>query len=350
MAKKVSARPKRLGAPGATPSPYAYKHLLSDSAFLKVKQRAQQVQGISLSSIDFANNEVRFKVNSVSRPGLQHNVVVVFNPVDGDVVERMGVGNVAAMLRRVGIRVYCSCEAWWYWGYQYKSERRSYNAYKLGPSFPKVRNPHLQGFVCFAAGTKVLTEEGYRSIETIEVGDRVYTHKGRLRPVVAVGGHVAPTVGELEYGGDGTSVICTPGHRFFCTHEIVQEDGGVSYSPVEKWPVGALKRGDCLVRMGVAEGGAAVTPEGYIVEKVWRFTPDVACCMPVYNLTVEEDESYILEDGLVTSNCKHLWATLGVLASGTIMNSVAKKMKNYVSEQQLEAVSDALKKLKLKII
>lgn len=195
MAKKTTNSPKRLGSISAA-SPYAYKHLLSDPAFLKVKQRAQRVPGITLTSIDFAKNEVRFGVNSVSRPGLQHNIVVVFNAVDGDIVDRTSTSNVAALLRRVGIRVYCSCEAWWYWGYQYKSERRAYNAYKLGPAYPKVRNPHLQGFVC-----------------------------------------------------------------------------------------------------------------------------------------------------------KHLWVTLGVLASGTVMNSIAKKLKDYVSEQQLEAVQDALSKLSnLKIL
>lgn len=130
------------------PSPYAYRHLMSEKDFLRVKARAQRVQGIDLASIDFANNEVRFLVNSVSRPGLKHTVVIRFNSLDGNIVSKLSTHGVAALLRRVGIRVFCSCEAWMYWGFQYKSERREYGAFRLGVKYPKVRNPYLRGFVC----------------------------------------------------------------------------------------------------------------------------------------------------------------------------------------------------------
>lgn len=39
--------------------------------------------------------------------------------------------------------------------------------------------------VCLAAGSLVLTRDGYRPIELVEVGDLVLTHRGRWRPVVA---------------------------------------------------------------------------------------------------------------------------------------------------------------------
>lgn len=42
------------------------------------------------------------------------------------------------------------------------------------------------GFPCFVAGTLILTWGGYRPIETLVVGDRVLTHRGRWRPVTAV--------------------------------------------------------------------------------------------------------------------------------------------------------------------
>lgn len=42
------------------------------------------------------------------------------------------------------------------------------------------------GFPCFAAGTHVLTEDGYRPIETLRVGDRVLTHTGNWQPITAV--------------------------------------------------------------------------------------------------------------------------------------------------------------------
>ena len=42
------------------------------------------------------------------------------------------------------------------------------------------------GFPCFAAGTMVLTDSGYRPIESVAVGDSVLTHLGRWKPVIAV--------------------------------------------------------------------------------------------------------------------------------------------------------------------
>lgn len=147
-AKLSSGGGAKVGKSPLAPSPYNYKHLMSDPGFLKVKARAQKVQGIDLVAIDFAKNEVRFQVNSVSRPGLRHNIVVQFNSVPAKTVMDRGTHGLATLLRQVGVRVFCSCEAWWYWGFQYKSERRDYNAYKFGLAYPKVRNPKLKGFIC----------------------------------------------------------------------------------------------------------------------------------------------------------------------------------------------------------
>lgn len=50
------------------------------------------------------------------------------------------------------------------------------------------------GSPCFPAGTLILTEKGYRPIETIKVGDIVLTHMGRWRKVTAVGSREAETI------------------------------------------------------------------------------------------------------------------------------------------------------------
>lgn len=41
------------------------------------------------------------------------------------------------------------------------------------------------GFPCFTKGTLILTEQGYKPIEEIRIGDRVLTHKGRWRKVTS---------------------------------------------------------------------------------------------------------------------------------------------------------------------
>jgi len=46
------------------------------------------------------------------------------------------------------------------------------------------------GTPCFPAGNLILTEFGYKPIEAIQVGDRVVTHLGRLRCVLATGSKV----------------------------------------------------------------------------------------------------------------------------------------------------------------
>ena len=45
----------------------------------------------------------------------------------------------------------------------------------------------IDGSPCFTAGTMVYTFEGMKPIEDISVGELVYTHKHRFRPVTATG-------------------------------------------------------------------------------------------------------------------------------------------------------------------
>ena len=46
----------------------------------------------------------------------------------------------------------------------------------------------LGGSPCFVAGSKVLTDKGYKNIEDIIVGDSVLTHKNRFKNVLRIGG------------------------------------------------------------------------------------------------------------------------------------------------------------------
>ena len=53
------------------------------------------------------------------------------------------------------------------------------------------------GTPCFAADTMVLTSNGYKAIEKIQVGDLVVTHKGRLRKVIRTGSEWLDTLNLL---------------------------------------------------------------------------------------------------------------------------------------------------------
>ncbi len=57
----------------------------------------------------------------------------------------------------------------------------------------------------------MITEEGFKPISEVRVGDRVLTHKGRYRPVLAVGSKVAPTI---KVKGQGAEIVTTHEHPF----------------------------------------------------------------------------------------------------------------------------------------
>ena len=69
------------------------------------------------------------------------------------------------------------------------------------------------GTPCLEAGAMVLTETGYRPIETLRPGDMVVTHLGRLRKVVAIGAKDTETV-ELQAVSRPPMRI-TPDHKFW---------------------------------------------------------------------------------------------------------------------------------------
>ncbi len=58
----------------------------------------------------------------------------------------------------------------------------------------------IGGSPCFVAGTKILTETGYKNIEDIKVGDFVLTHTNNWEKVLTVGGKIADTF-ELKAQG-----------------------------------------------------------------------------------------------------------------------------------------------------
>lgn len=70
------------------------------------------------------------------------------------------------------------------------------------------------GFPCFPAGTLIETVEGLRPIETLAIGDLVYTHKKRFRRVTCtMRKQDAPLLVVKATGG--IPLRCTPEHPFF---------------------------------------------------------------------------------------------------------------------------------------
>lgn len=81
------------------------------------------------------------------------------------------------------------------------------------------------GVVCFTKGANILTETGYRPIETLEIGDRVLTEDHGFQPirwigkrVVSGGGRLAPILFEKGVlNGAKRPLLVSPQHRVLVT-------------------------------------------------------------------------------------------------------------------------------------
>jgi hypothetical protein len=164
--------------------------------------------------------------------------------------------------------------------------------------FGAIGDTHL----CFPGSTPVRTERGDIPICNIQVGDKVLTHKNRFRSVTDVVVSECDGTGvRLRFRGqckngnnDYASLTCTPNHPV-----RVVRDG------VEGWvPAGDIREGD-HVRM-VGDTGyydyLDADEYGFVAVPVRSVEIVTLKSKKVYNLIVDEDETYVAER-CVVHNC-----------------------------------------------
>lgn len=107
---------------------------------------------------------------------------------------------------------------------------------------------------CFPAGTMVMTQEGYRPIEQLQVGDEVLTHKLRWRKITATMSTVRPL---MEVRGQGhPGLLVSPEHPFYVRQRRdVWQTSPRGYQrtlqPVEWKPARELDKGTYWASPGV---------------------------------------------------------------------------------------------------
>jgi glycosyltransferase involved in cell wall biosynthesis len=185
---------------------------------------------------------------------------------------------------------------------------------------------------CFAAGTKVATENGYKKIETISVGDSVMTHKGRYRKVVQTITNPPPGKALLVKASGMGEFVVTSNHNVMAIKRsslpkdfLINEslDKFIEFS--KKTPMSELSAGDYFVCYGMQREqvkehvfdtqDVAVRNDGQEFNDscgTWvKDNTSVARISsikvidydePVYNLTVEEDHTYVVEN-VTVFNC-----------------------------------------------
>jgi DNA (cytosine-5)-methyltransferase 1 len=75
-------------------------------------------------------------------------------------------------------------------------------------------NMMVGGSPCFTAGTKVITQDGYKNIEDVLVGDYVLTHKNRFKKVLRVGSNKNQLIYSLKAQGI-LEIKATGNHPFY---------------------------------------------------------------------------------------------------------------------------------------
>ena len=184
---------------------------------------------------------------------------------------------------------------------------------KIYPSFNMLRAVTGRAS-CVTGDTLVLTKRGYIRMDSVVVGDYVWTHKGRWRPVThhwRVG--VEKTV-DLKFS-DGCSLTCTKDHRLFtsCGKWITAAELTKKYvylSKTHKQPsdrCNSLAAESAQQRIGqfssMYEGGAqgdSHTTSGFTFVELEEI--HLGGSHAVYDITVLEDESY-WSNGVFSHNC-----------------------------------------------
>lgn len=194
------------------------------------------------------------------------------------------------------------------------------------------------GSPCFPAGTMILTDKGYINIEEIKVGDVVLTHKGRWRSVTAIGHREAETIIlegsrtlETTHNHPIYSMvdgICTwipaedmlgkywasPRHidmlelKYPLIHSTPQSKCetllNALLTELEGHSCAILKDGDYYTCTTPQDSDTIYRNGLHTWYKVTSITPTNQV-KTVYNISVEEDESYVA-DSIVVHNCQDI--------------------------------------------
>ena len=88
------------------------------------------------------------------------------------------------------------------------------------------------GFPCFAGGTLILTEHGYRPIESVSVGDAVLTHKGRWRKVTKAMCRDGAEIWKVK-GFGIPDTYTTAEHPYYCTEWGKTDKSFISVSELD---------------------------------------------------------------------------------------------------------------------
>ena len=156
---------------------------------------------------------------------------------------------------------------------------------------------------CFVPGTEIVMADGtHKRIDEVSIGDVVLTHKGRGRKVLRTFLHaIDEDIVALQFDSLPNTYKCTVNHPFLS----------------DTWvPADAL----CV--------GATVFGAGTAVAHTVQTKAKEQYTGLVHNIEVEEDNSYVLANGVATHNCEHI--QVPELSKGKIIDAAARDIGDSV--------------------
>jgi len=159
---------------------------------------------------------------------------------------------------------------------------------------------------CFTKGTEISTKQGIKLIEDVRVGEMVLTHNLRYKKVYHT--QVRPYTGDLYHisYGDTKIINATDEHPFL----VLIGDRKV-WVPAKELRIGDIlimsnpKVTSTVIHSGVNSSNMQMLEKEsveYTLVNVVKITHAAVVNLPVYNFSVEEDESYAA-NGVFVHNC-----------------------------------------------
>jgi hypothetical protein len=171
---------------------------------------------------------------------------------------------------------------------------------------------------CFLPGTHVVMSDGMlRALEDIKVGDIVLTHTGsRKRVLRTFTRDVNEEICALYFDQSQYPVRCTLNHPFLSISKSWDVAGDLRCGALFLGPELSSQDGDVTTwydraRVHTLQWSGRETYYG-----------------PVYNIEVEEDNSYVLSNGIAVHNCEHI--QIPELSKGKIIDAAARDIGDSV--------------------
>lgn len=135
-----------------------------------------------------------------------------------------GIGGFHQALTKIGFKCVFACDI------DKNCRKTYYKNYKLKPKkditeidvddIPEF-DILCAGFPCFIAGTRVLTNNGYKNIEEVEISDKLLSHMGNFQNINNLQKKLySGEIFNIRFKYHPDNIVCTPEHPFYIRERI----------------------------------------------------------------------------------------------------------------------------------